>query len=136
MNDLFSNMYELFVYIQGFSDDLYETGANFPVGVLMILISAAGMALYYYVINHPKFNHWFHWLLVVGLLALINFGIAWAMSDGALYDYYQAINQVPPYFITDYITYSLVNALWSVIFSFVFSMCMKWKSINCRYSPF
>ena len=136
MNDLFSGLYELFGYVQDFSEDLYETGVNFPVGILMVLISAAGMAVYYYVVNHPKFNRWIHWLLVVGVLALINFGIAWAMSDGALFNYYFEVNQELPYPAMDFVTYSLVNAIWSVVFSFIFSMCMKWGSTNAKHSPF
>ena len=135
MNDLFTTMYELFGYIEGFSDNLNQLGTNIPVGVLMLLISAVGMAVYYYVINHPKFNRWYHWLLVVGVLALINFGTAWAMSDGAIWNCY---NQSIPdnYPVSFFITYAIVNAVWSIIFSFLFSMCMKWKSSNCKYSPF
>jgi hypothetical protein len=136
MNDLFSALYELFGYIQDFSDNLYETGVNIPVGIVMVLLSAVGMASYYFAINHPKFNRWFHWLLVVGVLALINFGIAWAMSDSALYDYFQGVNQEIPYSTIDFVTYSVVNAVWSVVFSFIFSLCMKWGSSNAKYSPF
>ena len=136
MNNLFYWMYNLLGYIEGFSNDLETTGTYFPVGILMLIISAAGMAVYYYVINHPKFNRWFHWLLVVGVLALINFVIAWAMSDGALYNFYQDVNKDLPYPTMNFITYALVNAIWTVVFSFVFSICMKWGSNSCRYSPF
>jgi len=136
MNDLFTSLYELFGYIPDFSDALYETGVNFPVGVLMLIISAVGMAVYYYVIDHPKFVRWYNWFFVVCVLAIINFGIAWAMSDGALYNHFQEINQDIPYGMMDFLTYALVNATWTVAFTFIFSMCMKWGSTNCKRTPF
>ena len=135
MNDFFAFLYECFGYIQGFSDELYNSGVYISIGFLMLAISVVGMLIYYYLINHPKFNRWWHWLFVVVLLAVINFCIAWAMSDGVIWSNH---NQTIPdnYSVSYFVTFSIINALWSVIFSFAFSMLFKWKSTNCKYSPF
>ena len=136
MNDLFTWLYELLGYLEGFSDNLYDIGTNVPVGISMLLISLTGMVVYYYLIDHPQFGHWWNWLLVLIILCLINFVIAWALSDGALYNYYTELNQDVPYGATEFLTYSFVNSFWTLIFSFIFSMCIKWGSRNCTRSPF
>jgi len=135
MNDFFAFLYESFGYINGFSEELYNSGIYVTIGFLMLLITAVGMVTYYYLINHPKFNRWLHWLIVVILLAAINFGIAWAMSDGVIWNNHDLT--IPDNYFTSYfVTLSIINALWSAVFSFAFSMAFKWKSINCKYSPF
>ena len=135
MNDFFAFLYESFGYIKGFSEELYNSGIYVTIGVLMLSISVVGMIAYYYLINHPKFNRWLHWLFVVTMLAAINFGIAWAMSDGVVWNNHDLT--IPDhYYVSYFITFAIINALWSVLFSFAFSMIFKWKSSNCKYSPF
>ena len=133
MNDFFVFFYESFGYIEGFSKDLFDSGVYVTIGFLMLAISAAGVLAYYYLINHPRFNRWFYWLIVILVLASINFSIAWAMSDGIIWELYY---KVIPYPSSYFVTFSIINALWSIFFSFVFSMAFKWRSRNCKYSPF
>jgi len=135
MNDFFAFFYETLGYIKGFSEELYNSGVYVTIGFLMLIISAVGMVAYYYLINHPKFNRWWHWLLVVIVLAAINFGIAWAMSDGVIWSNNK--QTIPDnYYVSYFVTFAFINALWSTLFSFAFSMIIKWKSSNCKYSPF
>jgi len=133
MNDLFAPLYEL---ITGQGADLsqlaYNNGTYVPVGIIMLLISVIGMALYYYAINHPKFNRWYHWFFAVVVLCLINFGIAWAMADGLIYKEHGDTDG----YLTEIVTFSIANAVWTFVFSFIFSLCMKWKSSCCKRTPF
>ena len=137
MNEIF---YQIYVLITG-ENELTSTLWNhnegstfFMTGLIMLLLSLAGMAVYYYVINHPKFSRWLHWLLVVIVICLINFGIAYAMADGVVFDEYGQ-GEIGKY-TTQIVTFGFANAIWSFIFSFIFSLCIKWGSRNCNRSPF
>lgn len=133
MNDFFAKIYELFAYFTGFSNDLFHSGVYVSIGILMLTISAVGMFLYYYLVNHPRFNRWWQWLLSVGLLAVINFAIAYFKSDGVIWGIYE---HTIPYPVIYFVTFSMINAFWSAISSFLFSMALKWGSRNCTYTPF
>ena len=132
MNDLFSALYELITGQNELADLLFHEGTYFPAGMVMLILSASGMALYYYVINHPKFSRWIHWLLVVIVFCLINFIIAYAMADGIVYDEYGSTEG----YVTQIVTFGFANVIWTVLFSFIFSLCMKWGSRNAKHSPF
>lgn len=133
MNDFFAAIYEL---ITGqdteLSKLLYDGKTYFPVGLSMLLLSAIFMAVYYYAINHPRFNRWFHWLIVIGVVCLINFAIAYFMADGVVWDAFEKTDG----YVTQIVTFATANAIWTIVFSFVFSILMKWRSSNAKHSPF
>ncbi|MDR2424938.1 MAG: hypothetical protein LBD59_09485 [Prevotellaceae bacterium] len=135
MNDFFAFLYETLSYLNTFSDDMYNTNAYVPTGLSSVAISLAGMTIYYYLINHPRLNRWFHWFGMSLILAVINFGIAWIMSDKALFALYSEQGQEMPYGY-EIFTFSLINAVWTLVFNFVFSMIIKWWSRNCDHTPF
>jgi hypothetical protein len=137
MNDIFASLYELFAYFEGFSDDLYENKLYIPVGLSMSVGSLIGIIIYYYGINHPRFNRWYHWLITVLTVCIINFGIAYSVVINGLDNIYASQNQEIPY-SAEILIFSLINAIWTLIASFVFSFVRKigkW-SYNCRNTPF
>ena len=132
MNDLFAPLYEgwgLF-YLDNFSDDLYNARLYIPIGLTMLLSSLALMGVYYYVINHPRFNRWYHWLLYVVLIGLLNFGVAYFISYNEISQLYEQ----DPY-NSQYYTFGLVNFLYTCLFSTLFSYLIRWWSINCATTP-
>jgi len=133
MEDLFANIYELFgnLYFEDFSDDLFRVGVYPVIGFLMLGLSLLGPVIYYYVINHPKFSKWWHWLIVIAVFAIINFTIATVYTFNSLDVLYYHDNP----FFSEHFAFGMMNALWSMVFSFVFSMCIKWGSRNCKHSP-
>ena len=132
MNDLFAPLYEgwgLF-YLDNFSDDVYNSRLYIPIGLTLMLSSLALVGVYYYVINHPRFNRWFHWLIYVGAIGVINFGIAYYMSYSTISELYER----DPY-QAQYYTFGLVNFLYALVFSLLFSYAIRWWSINCSTTP-
>lgn len=132
MNDFFAPLYEgwgLF-YLNTFSDDLYNNQLYLPVGWTLLLSSLASTAIFYYVINHPRFNRWYHWLLFTGLIAVVNFLVAYFTS----YNEINLLYEENPY-NTQYYTFGLVNFLYTFIFSALFSFGLRWWSINSATTP-
>jgi hypothetical protein len=137
MNDFFQKLYEMFgiAYNQGFSDNLYNAGTYAPIGELMFLLALAGMAIYYYAINHPRFNRWYHWLVIVLILCAANFGIAFSQAYSAIDKMFQEQNQAIPYPIMNFVEFSFINVFWTLIFCLIISLIIKWGSRNAKYSP-
>lgn len=133
MNGFFAALYEIITSQETeLSKLLYDEKTYITVGISMLLLSAVGMAIYYYAINHPRFNRWFHWLLILVVVCLINFSIAYFMADGVVWNTYGTTNG----YVTQMINFAIANAIWALIFSFLFSMLLKWKSTNAKHSPF
>jgi len=135
MNDFFASWYELLAYFDVFSDDMYNQNLYITIGLCMVLIPVGILTIYYYVINSVKFGKWWHWLLLVVVLCAINFGIAYVTSYNELSYLYQQQNQKLPY-ASEFVGFSLINALWVFVVSFVWSMIIKWGSKNCSRTPF
>jgi len=136
MNDFFAALYEGFhplnlFYIQDFSNDMYGSGAYVTIGLIMIFSSFVFESLYYYFLSSYgslyKRIFWFIWLLVI---AVINFVVAFYYSTVELE------NMGVKYGFTEHFNFSVVNVLWAVIFSFVFSLLLKTKSIKGSRTPF
>jgi hypothetical protein len=136
MNDFFAALYEGFhplnlFYIQDFSNEMYDSGAYVTIGVIMIFSSLILMTLYYYLLssygNLYKRLFWFIWLLII---AIINFAVAY------YYSIVELENLQLNYGFTEHFNFSIVNVLWTVIFSFLFSLILKFKSIQGSRTPF
>lgn len=138
MASFFEMLYEGFpplsiFYINGFSDAMFIADGYTSIGLIMFISTLVMEGLYYYVLsnygNMYKRSAWFTWLL---LIAVINFIVAYMSSMSAL-------NQSEPgntYTFSQYFTFSMVNVLWAVIFSFIFSLILKIKSICASKTPF
>ena len=60
-------LYEALYTVNGFSDQMYNTGAYGTVAVITIAMAWGMAAIYYYVINSVKFDRWYHWLAMMGV---------------------------------------------------------------------
>lgn len=136
MNDFFTKWYELgsYFYLGPFSDAMYDKNLYVAIGFCMLLVPIVLLTLYYYVVNSRKFNRWWHWLLLVVIICAINFGIAFGVS-------YNGINtdgtgDVGFPLGANCAGFSFINAFWTLIISFLWSMIIKWGSSQCRRAPF
>jgi hypothetical protein len=135
MNDFFANWYELLAYFDSFSNDMYNQSLYITIGLCMVLIPIGVLTLYYYALNSVKFSKWRHWLLLVIILCALNFFIAYSTSYNELAHLYEQQNNVLPY-STEFVSFSLINVLWTFVVSFIWSVIIKWGSKNCRRTPF
>lgn len=91
-------------------------GFQNPMEVVMIASVIVVCLLYYYVLDHPRWNRWYCWLLIGVVLSLANLGVAGLMGAS--------------------VSNSIEVGLLSFFFYFVFSFFVKWGSRNCKHSPF
>src|SRR5690606_15386206 len=136
MNEFFAMLYEGFhpldlFYIPDFSNDMFYSGSYVTIGWVMLLSTFGLEALYYYLISSfgKLFRkiYWFIWLVVI---AVINFAVANYYSRMAME------NMQLEYEFTEYFNFSMVNVLWAVIFSIIFSLILKIKRIKGSRTPF
>ncbi len=117
-------------------------------GLVMIAISLTVVLLFYYAINHPRFNRWWSWLLVLLANAGLNFIYAWqltlsdfntnSISDDLMYVRDVATNEIITQKITMYncIYFGIVNAIVATLAFVIFSFLFRWWSRNCSTCPF
>lgn len=142
MNDFFASIYEGFnplniFYIEFFSDDMYESGVYSTIGWLMILSSILVVVLYYFFIsNLGKLYKTAFWLVIIGVIALINYMIGFYFSMNAMNDFYTTSEEGNPYGFFEYSQFGLYNVLWAVLLSIIVSLIVKGKSIKASKTPF
>ena len=112
-----------------------------PFGVIAIVSSLLIVLLFYYVINHPRFNSLWSWLLALLMSSVINLfiGALWTLStfsNGDIPDcliYYEGNQDI---FLTDCWMFGFANFFISAVFFIIFSIALKWRSTNCKRTPF
>lgn len=104
------------------------------IGVGTLIIVAALAAVYYYVINSPRFSQWYHWLIWGCFTGFVN------LLFGGLYtSYFYNEGLIPNCLnveIIDCWMFGVANFIVSFAIYFVISLLIKWKSTNCRCTPF
>jgi hypothetical protein len=146
---------ELYEYLKGNDCNGVNIGPNhfLTIGIMVIGISFLLFFIYYYVINHPRFNRWWQWLIFLILTGIINlftgFGYIYTKwhdgvipacftheqvetaQDGSIYG---VGNQI----LSDFNCwqFGIANAIVAIVFFIIFSFAFKWWSRNSKYSPF
>lgn len=130
-------------YLSGFDCETtdYTNSNQFVMyGVIAFFIALAFVLIYYYLINHPRFNKWWHWGIMLLIVGVLNFLI------GAI----KTLSELDAGHISDCLVYGsnggvsasnlwmfgLANLLVSVIFFILLSIGLKWWSTNCKRTPF
>ena len=153
---LLSGMYcqQLDQYLWGYDctcqcRNLPDHHTFFDIWLLLTTIGIA--AIYYFAINHPRWNHRWHWLLFLTLSVIINFAIgAYFTYDdltngnlntpqtSCLLNQYDSNGNIIGQFIEvqDCLMFGLSNAIFAAVFFFIVSIGMKFGSRNCKYVPF
>jgi hypothetical protein len=140
-------------YLWGYNCDAQDySGINLfnSIGLITIIFSLVFVLAYYYLplilLNHPRCNRWWNWLIILLISSAICGFIAygWIINDllngtiGECLMYTkdnqgnilaQLINKSDCYLFgfTNFILSSIIFVLWSIIF--------KWWSPNCKHSP-
>jgi len=113
------------------------------IGLSMLSISVFLCVCYYYIVNHPRLNNWWGWLLFAGINAAINFVVGW---QWVLKDFYNGLMVKMdlatgktvdlPINESDILAFGVVNMINSVIAFLIISYIIKWWSTNCSRAPF
>lgn len=134
---------ELANYLWGTSSPEQMSNMFIGIGLSMLCISLLIAIIYYYVVNHPKLNNWWGWLIFLGVNAIINFIVGW---QWVLKDYYDGFmvkvsattgEMVDlPISTSDILSYGVTNMIDAALAFLVFSYIIKWWSTNCSRAPF
>lgn len=152
MSEFFGSIYcwledffgiELANYLWGQSSPEQLSNMFIGIGLSMFCISLVVAIYYYYVINHPRLNNWWGWLIFLGVNAVINFVVGW---QWVLKDYYDglmvkksaATGEIVdlPINVSDILAFGVTNMIDSIIAFILISYMIKWWSTNCSRAPF
>ncbi|MBO4722091.1 MAG: hypothetical protein J5629_04070 [Muribaculaceae bacterium] len=119
-------LYEALYTVNGFSDQMYNTGAYGTVAVITIAMAWGMAAIYYYVINSVKFDLWYHWLAMLGITSVLTPVVCYIVVSHLLdgFDYGTAE-----------FTFEVYNILFTALTFIIASFSMRWWSSNCRHTP-
>ncbi len=157
MGNFFGNIYYLFVGLFGqhLSDYLWGydcTTQSFTasvvyasIGFMMTALTAVLCVVYYFALNHPRLNKWWHWIIAAGIVFGLNLliGGIWVVNnlqsglipDCLLYTQQPDGSQTQNIFESDCWMFGLVNGIVSFIWFFLLSIIIKRWSRNCRHTP-
>ena len=131
---------DLFYHLKGWDNgmqDFVAANNQFPTIWLVTFFSALLVfVVYYYILNHPRFNKVWHWLITMAVLAIGIF--FWSrglvLSDIAgvsLHPIDPALNVSAD----NALMFGVYNAVLSAIFFLFFSIVGRFGSKNCKNSP-
>lgn len=131
---------DLFYHLKGWDNgmqDFVAANNQFPTIWLVTFFSALLVfVVYYYILNHPRFNKVWHWLITMAVLAIGIF--FWSrglvLSDIAgvsMHPIDPALNVSAD----NALMFGVYNAVLSAIFFLFFSIIGRFGSKNCKNSP-
>ena len=145
--DFFASMYSWLIGL--FGDDLdsflYDTtdGQNYmTVAIVMMVISLVLPVLYYNVIDKPNWSHWWCWLIVFAINAVLNFWWGWQPVLQNLYDGLMDVKDpktgqmVTLVTETNCLMFGISTMILGILWFIGFSLVCSRFSTNNKYSPF
>lgn len=128
MNSFFSSLYEKFYFTSPFCDDIYQYGLYGILGTIALIGALVMMTVFYYIINRPSFSRWYHWLIVLGIHFVLQFGICFLETKSKFtksdLEYHE-----------EYWTFGFMHAVFATILYIIFSFLFRWGSKNCKRTP-
>ena len=122
------NIYEVMYFNQGFNDKMYSLDMYPVIAGITILVAWGGAAIYYYAINSVKFDRWYHWLAVLGAVAVLAPVVCYIYNDTVF-----ASNGLM--YIGESIQFEMQTVLFAALLYIVASYSIRWWSSNCRHTP-
>ena len=122
------NIYEQLFFNQGYNDKMFNLNMYPVIAAITIGLAWGGAAIYYYAINSVKFDRWYHWLAVLGVVAVLTPVVCYIYNDTVFAD-----NGLM--YITESIMFELQTVLFAALLFIVASFSMRWWSSNCRHTP-
>lgn len=119
---------ESIYYEREFSNEMYNQSLYGIVSIIDVIVAAAMVGLFYYVINSVSFSRWYHWLLVALVTSALASAAAWFCCNRVF-----TVDNID--FSVQLIAFCLVNVLIEFVVFTVLSFSARWWSTNCRHTP-
>lgn len=137
------NLYgeDLYYHLCGWDSSIQEFIADNNQFPLFWLVSFGAallfFVLYYYILNHPRVNRLWQWLIALAIPVLIVFfysrGLVISDIDGG------SLHPIDPELNIGYnnaMMFGLYNGILSGLFFFILSVFFRFGSKNCKNTPF
>jgi hypothetical protein len=134
LNDFFASIYELggLIWFPEFTTQMFSLGQYGPAGTTLVLTVLVFLGLYYLPYGSPKYNRWYHWLLVSVTAALVSSGITQNRVNSEF-----AREGILNYIDSEYlILFFLWNVFLALMLSLTYSLIIKRFSRNASRTPF
>lgn len=130
---------QLFHHLSGWSDadQCYLASLEKFTLVWSITFATAVVCfiMYYYVINHPRSNRWFYWLIPLSICIMAGFGLAFGLVMADLNAGVIAESLAPYIGVGNAIIFGVYNGVLCGLFFFLLSLLFRMWSSNCKHSP-
>lgn len=113
-----------------FSQAMYDYGLYGTMFGLAAIIAFVVVAVFYYVVNSPRFNKRVHWFMMMALVLIINLIVVFQYPAEVM------SKDDRNFGFNDWLIYGLVHGVWACLLFTVFSLALKWWSRNCKTTPF
>jgi len=134
INTYYIAIYSFFINLFSntqFSQNLMALNLYQDIGLVSSFLTILFLLLFYFIINHPRFNEKKHWFFVMFINALIIIMVTFFW----VYTVFQQTKGIDTN-ILDILGFSIINAIISSIFFVALSCYLKRFSINCSTTPF
>mgnify|MGYP000017018097 CR=1 FL=1 len=134
---------ELANYLWGEASPEQMRNMFIGIGLSMLLISFVFTVVYYYVLDHPRLNNWWGWIIFLLCNMFVNFIVGW---QWVLRDYYDGLMVTKsvatgkivdlPIYTSDIVAFGVANMIDAMVAFIIISYIIKWWSTNCSRAPF
>lgn len=128
---------DLHYHLQGLKIDCQDNGTSFYTSVLLVLLFTSAIIIinYYYILfNRPKFSGFWVWFLniIISCIIVFCYAIITPKKDLNQHKYCQQLH----FNSTDCFLFGLTAFVYTLIFCLIFSILIKWWSLNNKKTPF
>lgn len=139
MADFVANFFEVWgsAYLGPFSQYMYKADLYLEPFLWLLLLPAIILFVYYKLWDNIRLAKTWIWLVMVLAVSLLVAAIGFSYADNGLYDYLNAHHITNSKIEdTDYIYFAFICFGWSLVWSAILSLILKFFSVKGRYVPF
>lgn len=137
------NLADLLAGYDCMEEDYVLANSFTSIGIVTLVVALAFFVLYYYIINSAKYSKWWHWVIVLVIVAICGLFIGKSMAyteeieDCLLYlNNDEGITDIVAIAPANFWYFGIANSIVASLFFIILSFAGKWGSRNCRRTPF
>lgn len=121
-------VFELGYYSNEFSNEMYNEGLYIVMAIVTSAVAWGSALLFYYAINSVSFSRWYHWLVMLGVAAVVA-PVAGCLYCGSVF------GSLGYDFSAQLTSFGIVDSIVSILLFVAASFSVRWWSSNCRHTP-
>ena len=130
---------ELYEHLKGWDDSLMDYNPDynqFPsICVSTFAICIGVFVLFYYLLNSPRFNRWWSWLIMLIIVGVSAFGWGYQVVNTDIVSQSIAPSLIAKIGSLNATMFGLYNMVLAAIIFFVLTLALRHWSKNCKHSP-